>query len=223
MKTKVIFALGCVALLASFTSVAMADAITFTFTDKVPVKVTNPGGQFFTTDKNDQVVVSDTKPVPSLTLPVGANVVLATSGSASGTISSIFASEFFPGAGAIEVQIDSPYCSLGAMPGVCIQGTWNLGTYTASKGDGGSWGGIYDVTYVSPSITNYFGDPNAWIANGGSSFTTTGNRWSGSAFPISSTLGSGQIAFETVPEPGTLALFGTGIIGLAGLIRRKLQ
>jgi PEP-CTERM motif-containing protein len=223
MKTKLVLALGCVALLASFTSVAMADAITFTFTDKVAVNVSNPGGQFFTTDKNDQVVVSDTKPLPSLTLPVGANVILATSGSATGTISPLFASEFFPGGSAIEVQVDSPACVGGAMPGVCVQGTWNLGTFTAVKGDGGSWGGIYDVTYVSPFITSYFGDPNAWVGNGGSSFTTTGDKWGGSAFPISATLGSGQIALQTVPEPGTLALLGTGILGLAGFIRRKRQ
>jgi hypothetical protein len=30
-------------------------------------------------------------------------------------------------------------------------------------------------------------------------------------------------SIQPVPEPGTLALFGTGLIGLAGLVRRKLK
>lgn len=30
-------------------------------------------------------------------------------------------------------------------------------------------------------------------------------------------------SLDPVPEPGTLALFGTGLIGLAGLVRRKLK
>jgi hypothetical protein len=35
-------------------------------------------------------------------------------------------------------------------------------------------------------------------------------------------LSSGEVIGVPTPEPGTLALFGTGILGLAGLIRRKL-
>jgi len=35
--------------------------------------------------------------------------------------------------------------------------------------------------------------------------------------------GSGQEFFGPVPEPGTLLMMGTGIVGLAGLLRRKLQ
>jgi len=35
-------------------------------------------------------------------------------------------------------------------------------------------------------------------------------------------LSSGDTSLS-VPEPGTLSLFGTGLIGLAGVIRRKLN
>jgi len=35
-------------------------------------------------------------------------------------------------------------------------------------------------------------------------------------------LASGDTSLS-VPEPGTLSLFGTGLIGLAGVIRRKLN
>ena len=36
-------------------------------------------------------------------------------------------------------------------------------------------------------------------------------------------LGSGDTVITTVPEPGTLGLLGTGMVGLAGVIRRKLK
>jgi PEP-CTERM motif len=36
-------------------------------------------------------------------------------------------------------------------------------------------------------------------------------------------LGSGDTVLTTVPEPGTLGLLGTGLVGLAGVVRRKLK
>ena len=50
----------------------------------------------------------------------------------------------------------------------------------------------------------------------------TGPTKSG-AFNGSINVASGDSFISTVPEPGTLGLMGTGLIGLAGLVRRKLK
>lgn len=42
-------------------------------------------------------------------------------------------------------------------------------------------------------------------------------------FGGSVTLSSGDINISTVPEPGTLGLLGTGLIGVVGLLRRKVK
>jgi hypothetical protein len=42
-------------------------------------------------------------------------------------------------------------------------------------------------------------------------------------FDGTTTISSGDTNIATVPEPGTLGLLGTGLVGLAGLLRRKMK
>ena len=232
MTKKFCFALGCVALLTFLSSFAMADAITFTFTDTVPVTLTaGPTGTMsFSTDNKVTIVVTDQNTPLTLTLASKNSSVVETSNNntlfsatGAGAGAMIFAN--YSGGNSIQIEIDSKACNNGTLKGVCLQGTYNFLEYVGTKGDGGGGGGVYNVTYVSPYITSYFGDPNAWMPTGGNAFQTNDNKWM-TKTPTSetSTLAGGTISFQTpIPEPGTLALFGTGILGLAGVIRRKLQ
>ena len=63
---------------------------------------------------------------------------------------------------------------------------------------------------ISP-FPNNAGCPTGFVADSGSTVGVNGDT--GIQCGASST---------TVPEPGTLALFGTGALGLAGFLRRKL-
>jgi PEP-CTERM motif len=40
---------------------------------------------------------------------------------------------------------------------------------------------------------------------------------------VSGGMPSGSLALGTVPEPGTLGLLGTGLLAIAGLVRRRLR
>jgi hypothetical protein len=93
---------------------------------------------------------------------------------------------------------------------------------------------FFDVTFTSTSVT--FTNESGI----GTTFTFLGPRIDNDVFTIDSTAPLGSITYtaETdnegiltgslegpaavTPEPSTLALFGTGILGLAGVARRKL-
>ena len=74
--------------------------------------------------------------------------------------------------------------------------------YTLSGAISGQWSNGATVTGATSQIYVFTGK----------------NGWMGS-----STLGSGDTIIGSVPEPGTLGLLGTGLLGLAGIVRKKLK
>jgi opacity protein-like surface antigen len=77
-----------------------------------------------------------------------------------------------------------------------------------------------DVGYIFPPV-NY-------SANGLTALTSGNSNYSNFANPSFVGTASAQIALRitegsAVPEPGSIALMGTGVIGLAGLLRRKMN
>ena len=134
--------------------------------------------------------------------------------------------------------------STGALTSGSLQmgGTFAAGGWFTITGNG--MNGVPDGTIFSGTFTG----PVTWtmvtLANGTHNYTLTGslsgtNAAGGMVYGVtvqltvntgkgffngSTKISSGDTNISTtVPEPGSLTLMGTGLIGLAGMLRRKLK
>jgi hypothetical protein len=215
MIKKLTLALGCFALLASFSTFARADAITFSFVGGPMVNIDTPG---LTAGPSLVLLVSDTKLGSVFTFSGTASV--STGPATSYTATSTSLNAVYGAGGSVIVT------SLSACGGTCLTGNLNAnGAYAATINQTGSFQGLFNVTYVNPAIPALFADPSVWLPVGSDSLNTGFNQFTSGGSTATATLLAGQISFQTpvIPEPGTLALFGTGILGLAGFARRKMR
>ena len=110
--------------------------------------------------------------------------------------------------------------SNGLPNGVLFQGTftgpvqWFAVFNSHGRGGKGNW------TYV------LYGNVTGTLSNGstatGGTVQVTFDVPSGQKFSKGVLLAGGKTTV-TVPEPGTLGLLGTGLLGIAGLVRRKMR
>lgn len=101
-----------------------------------------------------------------------------------------------------------------------LQGTFANGSATfnpGSVGNGGNFGGSLIVSFLNSAL-------GMMPVNTAADSQTNINITLAAPGTFQGTVNDSTISLQaSVPEPGTLALFGSGLIGIAGMLRRKLS
>lgn len=105
----------------------------------------------------------------------------------------------------------------GLPNGVIFSGTFSATTTWEPSGTVGVDGSIYYTLSGAVTGTWY----NGQTVSGATTQITVNTGKNG--FMGSVPLSSGDTVITTTPEPGTLGLLGTGLVGLAGFVRKKFK
>ncbi len=162
---------------------------------------------------------------PSTNLP-GAVYTFTTGANTGSTTVAGVTTYTFAGGGSVTVSNNSDanpnncaFTAGGPSGGNCFLGTFTNSQFVTNGSPNSAFAGAFVTGTVDPYILSLLGIANPSTAvQGAISATFFGNTPSNGQ-----NAGSSDLIVTQVPEPGSLMLFGSGLVGLAGIVRRKLR